>query len=204
LVADEALARGERGPMSSTVDVLQYLSAYAKGPDAYAEFSASLVPTHRWQVVSDSGGSSSTDLARAHHPGRFAYDLSSLNGVDPWAVVLTAHPPNETSHEHSTMSYLQAAGTADALVIEFCGPAPAGPESASVRSVVGRQGDGMPDAPAGPFEVEIPLPRSKERVGPHEVFTADEAAKLFEAFYRTDKVADGYRLRPVERYLDHP
>ena len=37
-------------------------------------------------------------------------------------------------------------------------------------------------------------------IGRHEVFTAQEAADLFERFYRTDTIGDGYLLRPVEGY----
>lgn len=42
LIADETIAHGESGSMRSTVDVLKYLSAYAKGPIAWDEFTASL------------------------------------------------------------------------------------------------------------------------------------------------------------------
>ncbi len=37
--------------MSSTVDVLKYLAAYAKGPAAYAEFTTSLIPTNDYTVL---------------------------------------------------------------------------------------------------------------------------------------------------------
>ncbi|MBZ2196567.1 hypothetical protein [Occultella gossypii] len=194
-IADDATARGERGPMSSTVDVLKYLSAYAKGPDAYATFTASLSPTHNLQVHHESQRSTSTDLAREHHPGRIGHHLSSLDGSNPWAVVLAAHPPTGAPDDHSTSLYMQAAGTAEAMVLEFCHPGGAELGAVSVRSVVGR-----PNTDQDLSEVEIVLPRSTERIGPHEVFTADEAAELFELFYRTDTIADGYTLRPVEGY----
>ncbi len=196
LVSDGATARGERGPMSSTVDVLKYLSAYAKGPEAYAAFTASLTPTHNLQVHHESQRSTSTDLAREHHPGRIGHHLSSMDGTDPWAVVLTARPPAGAPDDHSTSLYMQAAGTAEAMVLEFCRPGGTELGAGSVRSVVGRPNTGQ-DPPG----VEIRLPRTTERIAQHEVFTADEAAELFESFYRTDSIADGYLLRPVEGYL---
>jgi hypothetical protein len=45
-LADDAVAAGEGGGMSSSVDVLKYLSAWAKGPQAYYHFRVSLKPTH--------------------------------------------------------------------------------------------------------------------------------------------------------------
>lgn len=44
------------------------------------------------------------------------------------------------------------------------------------------------------------LPRSTETISRCEVFTVDEAADMFERFYRTDTIGDGYMLRPVEGY----
>lgn len=190
-VADDAIARGESGPMSSTVDVLKYLLAYANGPAVYAAFTESLVPTHDLQVHYESKRGISVDLAREHHRGRIGHHLSSMDGSDPWAVVLSARTPAEASE--SSSPYMQAAGTAEAMVVEFCGPGDADLGAFSVRSVVGRPHTGreLPD-------VEIELPRSVEWVARHEVFTADEAAELFEAFYRTDTIDDGYTLRAVE------
>ncbi|WP_285031071.1 hypothetical protein [Mycolicibacterium sp. lyk4-40-TYG-92] len=45
-LADDAIAAGEGGGMSSSVDVLKYLSAWAKGPQAYYDFRVGLKPTH--------------------------------------------------------------------------------------------------------------------------------------------------------------
>lgn len=194
-VADDAIARGERGPMASRVDVLKYLSAYAKGAEAYAAFTASLVPTHDLRVLCEAERGISVDLARAHHPGRIGRHLSRMDGADPWALVLTARPPAGMPDDHSTSLYLQAAGTAEAMVVEFCRPGGADLGAVSVRSVVGRPHAGR-DRP----DVEIVLPRATVRIARHEVFTADEAAELFEAFYRTDTIADGCTLRPVEGY----
>lgn len=189
-LADEAIARGESGLMSSKVSAYKYLSAYAKGPEGYRAFTASLAPTHNLQVLHDSQRGISRDLAREHHRGRISHYLASMDGSDPWAVVLNAHQPAASS----ALLYMQAAGTAEAMMLEFC--CPGGDLSAgSVRSVVGR-----PCTDADLLEIETVLPHGTEKIARHEVFAADEAAKLFEVFYRTDTLALGYTLRPVERH----
>ncbi|MGD7788322.1 hypothetical protein ACQCX2_08350 [Propionibacteriaceae bacterium Y1700] len=190
-LADEAIARGESGHMSSRADVLKYLSAYAQGSQVHADFIASLEPTHNLQVLNESRPSTSVDVAREHHRGRIVDQLRRLDGRDSWAVVLSALP-REGEPAGST-PYLQAAGTAGTMVVEFCGPGPS--DLGPVRSVVGR-----PDQPSG-TEVEIVLPRSVELISRSEVFDAEEAAELFEAFLRSNSIAEGYVLRPVERYL---
>lgn len=190
-VADEAIARGETGSMSSVVDVLKYLAAYARGPEAYAAFEASLVPTHTMQILRETRSSSGHELRREHYVGRFGHHLSSMDGSDPWAVILEEIAP-EGADGYSGLRYLQAAGTAERMIVEFCRPDPDAPGSA-VRSVVGHghEGEGT---------VEFVLPRSTEVVGTHEVFDADEAAAMFEAFYRSGDIGDGYTLRAVERF----
>ncbi|OBG24081.1 hypothetical protein A5768_22170 [Mycolicibacterium fortuitum] len=194
-VADEAIARGDRGGMSSTVDVLKYLAAYAKGPAAYAEFTASLIPTHDYQVLCETERTISSDLIREHHPGIIGHHLRRMNGTDPWAIVLSARPPRGVVADFSTSLYLQAAGTAEAMEIEFCRPGGADIGAVSVRSVVGHPYTGTAE-----LDVDIVLPRSVQTISRHEVFTADEAAEMFERFYRTDTIGDGYTLRPVEGY----
>ncbi len=194
-IADEAIARGDSGGMSSKVDVLKYLAAYAKGPVAYAAFTDSLTPTHDYQVLYESQSSTSSNLIRAHYRGRISHHLSSMDGSDPWAVVLSARPPTGVPADFSTSLYLQAAGTADAMKIEYCQPTGAEIGAVSVRSVVGH-----PHTEPAALDIDVVLPRSVETVSRHEVFTAQEAAEMFERFYRTDTIGDGYALRPVEGY----
>ncbi|MCV7285368.1 hypothetical protein H7J87_08515 [Mycolicibacterium wolinskyi] len=194
-IADEAIARGERGSMSSTVDVLKYLSAYAKGPEAYSAFTASLAPTHDYQVLQHSDRDISVGLSREHHRGTMRRDLESMNGADPWAVVLRARAPLGAPEDFTTSRYLQAAGTAEAMVVELCMPGGADIGAVSVRSVVGHPSTGRAER-----DVEITLPRGIERISRDEVFTADQAAGLFETFYRTDTIGEDYVLRPVEGY----
>ncbi|KJQ53310.1 hypothetical protein RS85_02824 [Microbacterium sp. SA39] len=60
----------------------------------------------------------------------------------------------------------------------------------------------------GPDPVEgdgILVPISDERavrVGAHEVFTADEAAAIFDHFYRTDSVSDEFQRRELDLSQD--
>lgn len=194
-LAQQAIDAGESGSMFGKVDVLKYLAAYAEGPQAYAEFQATLAPTHDYQVVCETRSGISSQLMRAHHRGVISRHVASLNGSDPWAVVLSARPPASGPADWSTSLYLQAAGTAEAMVVEFCQPGGAEIGAVSVRSVVGHRQDG----PTGP-DVEIVLPRSTQTIAAHEVFTADEAAHMFEIFYRTDTVGEQYTLRWVEGY----
>lgn len=65
----------------------------------------------------------------------------------------------------------------------------------STRSVNGHA-HGQPGEPY----VAITLPRSTEMISCHEVFAAAEATTLFEAFFHTSRLRDGYTLRPVEGY----
>lgn len=194
---DEALARGESGSMASTVDVLQYLRAYAKGPDNYAAFRASLIPTHHLTSLDDTTPSRPFQLIREHDRISMRRRLDELNGVDPFAVLLRALRTEGTSTDVSNLLYLQAAGTAGAMTVEFCRPGGADRGVVAVRSVVGRS---TTDAGADAYTVDIVLPRSTETVGDREVFTAAEAADMFELFYLTDGIGDSYVLRPVEGY----
>lgn len=195
-VADEALAAGEGGGMSSSVDVLEYLSAWAKGPQAYHDFKVSLQPTHDYSAMYETKRSDvSVDLSREHHRGMMSHHLRDLDGSDPWAIVLSARPPAGVVAGFSTSRYLQAAGSAEAMTIEYCEPGGAEIGAVSVRSVVGHPHTGTAE-----LDVNIVLPRSVETISRHEVFTADEAVEMFERFYRTDTIGDEYVLRPVEGY----
>lgn len=195
-VADEAVAAGESGGMSSTVDVLKYLSAWAKGPQAYYDFWMSLKPTHDYSAMYETKRSNvAVDLTREHHRGMMAHHLHDLDGSDPWAIVLSTRPPDGVTPDFSTSRYLQAAGSAEAMVIEYCEPGGAEIGAVSVRSVIGHPHNGSAER-----DVDIVLPRSVETISRHEVFTAQEAVEMFERFYRTDAIGDGYVLRPVEGY----
>lgn len=193
--ADEALARGESGSMSSTVDVLKYLSAYAKGPETFSEFRRSLAPTHDYSVINHTRPSSNTTLCREHHQGSMRRTLASFDGSDPWAITLAARPPAGAPVDNSTLRYLQAAGSAEAMVVEICEPGGAEHGCVAVRSILGHQIEGPT-----PGDVDIQLPEDTQVIRGNEVFTADEAADMFETYYRTGNIGGSYVRRPVEGY----
>ncbi|OHU31675.1 hypothetical protein BKG76_00195 [Mycobacteroides franklinii] len=194
-VADEAIADGQSGGMSSTVDVLKYLAAYAKGPQAYSAFQTTLIPTHDYKVLDESRSSSSIGLCREHHPSSMRRMLAEMDGTDAWGIVVSVRPPSGQPEDFSNLRYLQAAGSAEAMVIELCQSGGAEMGAVSVRSVVGH-----PHGGAAEQNVEIVLPHGVETIAPHEVFEAAEAADMFESFYRADTIGEGYVLRAVEGY----
>lgn len=195
-LADEAIGTGESGGMSSTTDVLNYLSAYAKGPQAFSDFKASLVPTHDYSIINHSRPSlMNMTLCRAYHRGTMRRTLESFNGSDPWAFTLSIRPPAGAPVGNSTLRYLQAAGSAEAMVVEICEPGGTEHGCVAVRAIVGHPVTG----PVGE-DVDIQLPEDTQAVKGNEVFTADEAAGMFENYYRTGEIGDVYLRRPVEGY----
>ena len=66
-----------------------------------------------------------------------------------------------------------------------------------VRYVIGH-----PHRGPAVLDVAITLPRSTEMIARSEVFDADEAATLFDAYYQTGNVPAEYTLRPVEGYTE--
>jgi len=193
-VADAAIARGEHGNMSSGTYVTKYLAAYAKGPEAYSDFTASLMPTHDVRRISTEQPPLSTTLMRPHHPGRFDQELSELDGTDRWAVILDVRPPEGSDNDHAAVRYLQAAGTAASMMIEIRQPSGTDGDAVSARSVIGHS-----DEDPGQQDVVV-TQHLNESFFRHEVFTAEEAADIFWAYYRDDALPDGYSLRPVEGY----
>ena len=94
MVLDDA--GDEIGEVEETVydavsDVLKYLSAWAKGPQAYSDFRVSLKPTHDYSAMYETKRSDmSVDLSREHHRGMMDRHLHDMYGSDPWAIVLSA------------------------------------------------------------------------------------------------------------------
>lgn len=191
-LAEAALGAGERGTMSSDADVFEYLAAYAQGPEAWQALRRSLVPTHDLLVVSEVTPRRAMGLSRLRHPGRFGAHLAQLDGTDIWAVTLTTRPTAGVPPDAAAVRYLQAAGSADAMVVEIRQPGGDDWGAVSVRCVIGDAGRA-----AGP-DARIRLPRSVERLSRHEVFTAGEATALFEHYYRTGRIPEHHTLRCVE------
>jgi hypothetical protein len=194
-LADDALARGVSGGMSSGADVFELLSAYAKGADAYAALMVSLTPTHTLERIREDRPSTTVGLARGRHRGRFRDDLNQFDGHSMWAMILKKRPPPGSESDQTAVRYLQAAGSAEAMTVEIREPGGEAWGAVSVRSKIG-----WPAAPTVPGDIAIPLPRITEMVRAAEVFTAEQTATLFEAYYLTDAIPDGHSLRPVEGY----
>jgi hypothetical protein len=89
--------------------------------------------------------------------------------------------------------YLQAAGSADKMVVEI--RKPAGEQSGLewVRFVVGH-----PHGDSPPRDESIALPDGTEKISRPELFEAQEAAELFMLYYQTGVIPAEYLLRPVE------
>ncbi len=188
VMAESAIAQGESGLMSSRVDVLHHLAAHASGPEAFADFRRSLEPTHTVELLSDSDRDLRVELAKAHSKGRFAHHLASMDGANPWAMILST-----TAEAIEELSYLQAAGTAEAMVVEWCRPTDG--DHVAVRSVVGRPGDdALPD-------LSVVTPHGGIDILGWESFTAAEATALFEEFYHHGTLSGALQLRPVQGFL---
>ncbi|WP_447911926.1 hypothetical protein [Microbacterium phyllosphaerae] len=195
-LADDAIDRGERGPMGSAVDVLKYLAAFAKGPATYRDFLASLEPTHLLEVLFEKEPRRNivVKMIRAHYRGNYLRDLGAMDGSDPWAVILTDLREDSVRADEE-MLYLQAAGTAERMTVEVCRRGGADVGAESVRSVVGR-----PSAQTAITTEALTLPRSTEQVFAEELFTAEEAAHFFDSFYRDGHLGAHVSLRPAEGY----
>lgn len=111
---------------------------------------------------------------------------SIWRGADPTNIVGFREP--------ATDSFMQAAGSADALTVEVRLP---GPDGESRLYTVGR-----PESADGRTTL-IPISDTRAvRVFSNEVFTADEAAVIFYTYYLTDAVSQPYVLRELDLSQD--
>lgn len=103
-------------------------------------------------------------------------------GSDPSSTVGYRVPAND--------SFMQAAGSADAMTVEVRLP---GPDGDSHLYTVGRP------EPAEATTTLIPISDDRAvRVFSNEIFTADEAAVIFYTYYLTDAVSQPYVLRELD------
>ncbi|WP_052226960.1 hypothetical protein [Microbacterium mangrovi] len=87
--------------------------------------------------------------------------------------------------------FIQAGGSARQLTIEFAVPAA---EGSGRLFTLGHRG-----TPAGEPTVLIPINSKRAvRVFSNEVFTADEAAAIFDTYYRTGEIPDTYTRRELD------
>lgn len=100
-------------------------------------------------------------------------------------------------HESRATTFLQCAGTSDAMTIEWRRLDDDGEER---LYVVGRGGDH-----SGPPTVTIRISdNASTTVYPDEVFTAAEATDIFYAYYETQLVPDPYQLREYDLTYPKP
>lgn len=121
-------------------------------------------------------------LMLGHLDAERDYTYSIWRGADPTSIV--------GFRDRATESFLQAAGSADAMTLEVRLP---GPDGEYHLYTIGR-----PD-PADATTTLIPINNTRAvRVHSNEVFTADEAAVIFYTYYLTDTVAQPYVLRELD------
>jgi len=129
---------------------------------------------------------------------QFLGPLSALGKDGNWFITFYALPPGKSYQEirhQDTPEYIQAAGDANAMMLDIRKRGGETWGAESVRYFIGRTHVGIP-----PLNVPIELPRGAEYVSAPEVFEAAEAADIFISYYRTGDIPAGYVLRPVEGY----
>lgn len=140
-------------------------------------------------------GSRSAELKPAIRPPR-AYIRNLLSLLIPGersTLMLAPIPPEKTfidfHHEGGSTAFLQCAGTAEAMTIEWHRVDDDGQDR---HYIVGRGGDhsGEPD-------VEIPFFNGTRTatVYPDEVFALDEATDTFFSYYETETLPPSYATR---------
>lgn len=152
------------------------------------------VPTH---VMVYTDGWAAT-MGAGSGPLQFLGPLRAFGKDGNWYVTFYRLPEGRSYEDvrgEATTEYIQAAGDAEAMVLDIRKPSGQEWGASWVRYVIGHPHDG----PA-PVDVAIPLPNGDEFVSAPEVFAADEAAELFISYYRTGDIPAGYTLRPVEGY----
>jgi hypothetical protein len=93
------------------------------------------------------------------------------------------------------LEFIQAGGTAGAMTVDLRKPGGSQWGADWVRYVVGH-----PHTEPEQLDVPITLPHRPEMISRSEVFTADEAAELFFAYYKTGDFPAEFTLRPVEGF----
>lgn len=147
------------------------------------------------------GGSAAT-MGPGAGPLQFLGPLRAFDGVQNWYLLFYPLPEGrsfDSVRNEATKEYIQAAGSAKAMVVEIRKPGGAQWGAEWVRYVIGRPHDGV-----APLDVAIPLPKGDQMISRAEVFDAEEAAKLFMSYHASGDIPAGYVLRPVEGYTaDH-
>ena len=128
------------------------------------------------------------------YPDQIRFSLNLLDGASSWSYTLWRAPEGADLLDSlpTTGEYMQCGGTADACAIEV---RYLDPDGTAHQYAVGKPGDQSGE----PTEViYYDDGRHSVTVYPHEVFTADEAAVVFYAYFLTDQVPQPYQLRELD------
>ncbi|SIR98059.1 hypothetical protein [Williamsia sterculiae] len=124
--------------------------------------------------------------------------MRSLDGFDYFARVISNLPrpgfPGEFAQEELVAErFLQVGGVSDAVTLDIRKDS----EDGSTQHIyklghkpLAKHADENPD-------VEIRLGEHVEHVYAHELFTSDEAARIFHFYYKNNDVSDKYALRQL-------
>lgn len=152
--------------------------------------------TGRTHIVESNGYSRGPliDTIRPY-PDQIRFSLNRLDGSSVWAYSLWKAPEGADLLDDIPLSddYLQSAGAAEAMTIEM--------RVVDADGVANQYTVGKPDAEQAGAPSEVirwDEGRHSTTVYPNEVFTADEAADVFYAYFLTDTVAEPYRLRKLD------
>ncbi|WP_255773550.1 hypothetical protein [Mycobacteroides abscessus] len=152
------------------------------------------VPTH---VMEFSSGWATTKGGGSSRL-QFVSPLRQLNGTERWFITFYALPTGRSYEEvrdQTTEEYIQAAGRAEAMMLDIRKPGGKQWGAESVRYFIGHPHDRNL-----PLDVPIELPKGTEFVSAAEVFEAEEAGDIFFTYYKTGDIPEGYALRAVEGY----
>jgi len=147
--------------------------------------------------TSPNGLTSWVSDSRRPIPDHLRLMLGHLDGVEKFTYVIWRGSNPESiivTHKDPRDSFMQAAGTAEAMTVEARIP---GPDGNYHLYTVGR-----PEPADGTTTLMNINETRAVRVNSNEVFTADEAATIFYTYYLTESVAQPYVLRELDLSQD--
>ncbi len=149
-------------------------------------------PTH----ILQENGSSRFPLIDAlrSFEDQIRFTLTQMDGTSFWALSLWRAPDGANLRASLPRSdeYIQCAGDAEGVTVEVRAVDEAGPAR---QYTVGRPTGGNESEPTETIRWDEG--RHSTKVHPHEVFSLDEAADLFVAYYRDDRVPADHTLREI-------
>ena len=149
-------------------------------------------PTH---IVQLNGFARSplVDVARPYED-QIRFSVRRMDGAKLWAYSLWRAPDGADLLAEIPFSeeYFQCAGDAEGVTVEVRVVDEAG---TAHQYTVGKPTGGSESEPTETIRWDEG--RHSTKVHPHEVFTLDEAADLFVAYYRNDRVPADHTLREI-------